>query len=191
MTLNLLDSWTRGDGAVRQVIPQLLGLTTVNAQSVESAGNLLGKFGKLALAVLGQFQIDNAFRNVYRALGLGTPLIGFYRCAAAVLGALALPADRIEFVNIPARIRNSLHANGIHHRQHPAETSTVEVRGVIFNFVDGEKVNCATWEHIAHALEASIGVLDEVFSHNQVIAIKDPMQDLYAHGESTAGRPVV
>lgn len=54
MTLNLLDSWTRGDEAVRQVIPQLLGLTPVNTQSVASAGNLLGKFGKLALAVLVQ-----------------------------------------------------------------------------------------------------------------------------------------
>jgi hypothetical protein len=43
MTLNLLDSWHKGDEAARQVIPQLLGLTTVTSDAVQKAGDSQNK----------------------------------------------------------------------------------------------------------------------------------------------------
>ena len=60
--------------------------------------------------------------------------------------------DRIDTLNVAARIRNSLHSNGIHHKQHVAEQSLVVLKGVAYEFKDGQKVECAGWEHIAHAL---------------------------------------
>lgn len=186
LTLNLLDSWVKGDEAVRQIIPQLLGILNPTAESVCGAGELLGKSAKLALAILAQFQIENLLRNLHRELGLGSASVGFYRSAAQVLNALGLPPDRIETLNVAARIRNSLHSNGIHHKRHAAEQSLVVLKNVPYEFKDGEKVVCASWEHIAHALECSVEVLADVLSQPRVLAIADPMLDLFAWDEATA-----
>ena len=186
MTLNLLDSWVKGDEVVRQVIPQLLGMFNPTTESVRLSGDLLGKSGKLALAVLAQFQIENLLRNLHRELKLGPPSIGFYRSALEVLNALGQPVDRLETLNVAARIRNSLHSNGIHHKQHVAEQSLVVLKGVTYKFEDGQKVECASWEHIAHALECSVEVLAEVLAHPRIVAIADPMMDIFAWEEATA-----
>ncbi len=186
MTLNLLDSWVKGDEAVRQMIPQLLGIRSLTAESVHTSGDILGMSGKLALAMLAQFQIENLLRNLHRELSLGPASIGFYRSAAQVLNALGLPADRMETLNVAARIRNSLHSNGIHHKQHVAEQALVVLKGVTYEFKDGQKVECAGWEHIAHALECSIEVLAEVLVHPRIVAIADPMMDVFAWEQATA-----
>lgn len=136
--------------------------------------------------MLAQFQIENAFRNLHREFQLGPAGTGFYRCGKTVLDHLALPPDRMDTLNTPARIRNSLHTNGIHHRQHPAETSVVVLKGVRYEFNDGLKVECASWEHIAHALECSVGELEEVLMHSKVLQIADPMMDQYAWEQATA-----
>jgi hypothetical protein len=185
MSLNLLDSWAKGDNIVRQIIPQLIGLTPVTPQSVKTAGDIIGKNAKLALIVLAQFQVENVLRNIHRELRLGPPLIGFYRCAKMVIHGLALSPNLLEILNVPARIRNSLHSNGIHHRQHPAEVCAVNINGVNYEFCDGNKVTCASWEHIAHALESSVGVLQSIFHHPRTMALPDPIMDQYAWEEAT------
>jgi hypothetical protein len=186
LTLNLLDSWVKGDEAIRQVIPQLLGISQPTVDSVRLAGDLLGKNGKLALAVLAQFQIENLLRNLHRELSLGSAPAGFYRCAANVLNHLGISLDRLETLNVAARIRNSLHSNGVHHRQHPNEQPMVTLHGVAFEFKDGQKVECASWEHIAHALECSVAVVGDILSHPQVSSLPDPMLDVYAWDQATA-----
>ena len=185
MTLNLLDSWVKGDELIRRIIPQLIGLQTLTPEAIKDAGDGLGKSAKLALAVLAQFQIENCFRNIYRELGLPHSGTGFYRCARDVLNALALPVVLLETLNATARIRNSLHANGIHHKQHPNENAVIVLKGVKYEFLDGQKVSCASWEHIAHALECSVEVLEQVFRQPQVSSIADPMMDMYAWEEAT------
>lgn len=185
MMLNLFDSWARGDQTIRQIIPQLIGLTTVTPEGVRMAADMLNKSAKLSLVVLAQFQIENALRNIARELRLPQAGTGFYRTASLVLNAISIPADRMEVLNTSARIRNSLHSNGIHHRQHPSEASRVTIRGVAYQFEHGKHVSCASWEHIAHALEAFVGVLDEVFSSLQVMALPDPIMDQYAWEQAT------
>ena len=186
MTLNLLDNWVKGDETIRQVIPQLLGIFRPTTESVRVSGELLGKSGKLTLAVLAQFQIENLLRNLHRELKLGSASNGFYCFAAEVLNSLGLPSERMETLNVTARIRNSLHSNGIHHKQHAAEHPLVVLRGVSYEFKDGQKVECASWEHIAHALECSVEVFAEVLTHPRVAAIADPMMDVFAWEEATA-----
>lgn len=185
MILNLLYSWAKGDELIRRVIPQLIGLTTVTPEGVRMAGDMLNKSAKLGFVVLAQFQIENVLRNIARELKLPSGGTGFYRTTDALLKTLAIPVDRMDILNTPARIRNSLHSNGIHHRQHPSESQRVTIGGVIYDFEDGKPVTCAGWEHIAHALEASIGVLDEVFSCPAVRTIRDPMMDQYAWEQET------
>lgn len=185
MMLNLFDSWSTGDELIRQAIPQLLGLNTVTPASVQTAADILNTTAKLSFVVLGQFQIENALRNLARELGLQDAGTGFYLCASSVLGALFIPSDRMDILNTAARIRNSLHANGIHRQQHPTEQPRVTIHGVTYEFVDGQPVSCASWEHVAHALEASVGVLDEIFSTSAVRGIADPMMDQYAWEQAT------
>jgi hypothetical protein len=185
MVLNLLDSWTRGDNLVRQVIPQLVGLTTVTTEGVNIAAGGLNQTNKVALSVLGQFQVENVLRNVSAGLGLPAAGIGFYRMASHLLVALGRPADEMLILNTPARLRNSLHTNGIYHRQHPSEQEVVVIGGVTYEFHDGQPVRCATWEHIAHALEASVGVLGNIFSEPRVRALPHPLFDHYAWDTAT------
>jgi len=188
MILNLLDSWTIGDDLIRQMIPQLVGLQTVTVDGVKMAGDMLNKSSRLGFSVLAQFQIENAFRNIAHELKLPPGRAGFYRTAAAVVKTLNLPTDRLDVLNTPARIRNSLHSNGIHHRQHLSESPRVIIRGVTYEFLDGQPVTCAGWEHIAHALEASVGVLEEVCLAPAVRAIADPLMDQYAWEQETKPR---
>lgn len=185
MVLNLLDSWAKGDELIKQAIPQLIGLQTVTQESVRMAGDMLNKSAKLALVVLAQFQVENVLKNIARELKLHDVGTGFYRCASFVLSALSIPSDRMDILLTTARIRNSLHTNGIHHRQHRNEAPSVTIRGVTYEFNDGHPVSCATWEYIAHALEASVGVLEEVFLTPQVNGIPDPMMDQYAWEQAT------
>ena len=60
MLLNLLDSWSIGDNVVREVIPQLLGLTTITPEAVKYSGDALGKTAKLAFIVLGPVEIQDS-----------------------------------------------------------------------------------------------------------------------------------
>ena len=177
MILNLLDSWVIGDNTVRTVIPQLIGLTPVTAASANEAGRILKKSAKLTLALLGQFQIENALRNVARELGLPNSK-SFYGLASSALKELGL-SGHMDTLNVAARIRNSLHTNGIHHA-YPGEKPIITLKGVSYEFRDGMKVDCVDCEHVAHALECSVEVLAAVFLHPRVQAIPDPMMDQFA-----------
>jgi hypothetical protein len=185
MCLNLLDSWHRGDHVVQQVIPQLLGIESRKPGSFDQVGALFGKAQKVALVVLAQFQIEGLFHNVARELGLPQHR-GFFRAMKGVVEHTGLTSHDVQILNTPARIRNSLHANGIHHAAHSNEPEAVLVAGIEYVFKDGEVVRCASWEHIAHALEASIGVVRAVLTSERVQAIPDPMFEGYAWDVETA-----
>lgn len=182
MTLNLLDSWHRGDDLVRTVIPQLVGLQTVTSQSVESAGKILQKTGKLSLLLLGQFQVENALRNICREISPSPVPRKFFTVAKTVIDQLGLPPDRMNALVTPAELRNSLHANGIHQNQ----AKTITLGMVTYEFTPNQPVRCSDWEHIANALEHSVGVLAEVFLHPRVPALADPIMDQYAWDQATA-----
>ena len=179
MNLNLLHFWCVGDESVKSIIPQLLGLERISEVSVKAAGDVLDKTSKLSLVLLAQFQIENGLRNVSRALGR-PHANGFFATARDLLENLTVPPDRLQILNTPARIRNSLHNNGIHLDAKKGEPPLVVVNGVTYEFRHSLRVQCASWGHVAHALEASVGVLAEVFRTPRVLAIGDPIEDTYS-----------
>lgn len=182
MILNLLDSWCTGDEAVKQIIPQLVGLTTVTDEGVKTAGDTLNKSSKLNLVVLGQFQIETCLRNIGNELGLASGGTGFYRTAEMLTQHLSCPTNMLEELNVPALIRNSLHCNGIHHGYRGSNT-TIAISSVSYQFIHNNPVNCASWEYIAHALENSIEILQHIISTTQVRAIVNPIVDQYADSQ--------
>jgi len=176
---NLLDSWSKGNNTVQQIIPQLLGLTKVNAKSVRLMGDSLHKTSKLSLILLGQFQIENCIVNICTAIGVKSKSMGFYNKANALLTHLGLGSSRLDILNTGAQIRNSLHSNGIHHGYKAVDFHS-NLKGVQYDFIDGQKVSCATFPHIAHALECSVEVLDEIFSAPQLKSYPSLIPDTYA-----------
>ena len=179
MVLNLLHYLAIDDEMLQTDILKLLGIQAVNEKSVESVGKKLHKTSKLALVILAQFQIENCLRSLARELSITVKNHGFFRVAKALLNDLALSQDRIlDILNTPALIRNSLHANGIHHGYSDKGT-VVEIEGVTYKFVHEEAVHCASVAHIAHALEASVGVLDEIFHTKKIFELPDPIMDQY------------
>ncbi len=176
---NLLDSWSKGDNTVQQIIPQLLGLTQVDTKSVRLMGDSLHKTSKLSLILLGQFQIENCIVNICNALGVKSKSMGFCNKASALLTHLVLGPSRLDILYTGAQIRNSLHSNGIHHGYKGADFHS-NLKGVQYDFIDGHKVSCATFPHIAHALECSVEVLDEIFSAPQLRSYPSLILDTYA-----------
>jgi len=177
---NLLDSWSIGDDVVRQTIPQLLGLVQVDDKSVRLMGDSLHKTSKLSLILLGQFQIENCIVNICNALGVESNTIGFYNKADALLSHCGFGQDELDVLDTGAQIRNSLHSNGIHHGSKKRKNCHFELKGVQYDFTDGQKVSCATFPHIAHALECSVEILDDVFSTRQVKSHASLIPDAYA-----------
>ncbi len=181
MTLNLLHVWQTGGTELGRQITTLVGIspTTRKQGDLDRGCRSMSYNARFALLLICQFQIENCLRNIGRELGL-EPLIGsgFYKTAKAVVTSrLGLSADRLDTLMVAAMIRNTLHSNGIHNSHFGDKTTVID--GVAYEFLVGKKFQCATWGHVAHALEGSIGVLDEVFNHPDVIGIPDPMFDQY------------
>jgi hypothetical protein len=176
MVLNLLDSWCIGNEAVRDAIPQLLGLINVSDRSVKVAGDTLHKTAKLSLVILGQFQIETCLRNLARELNIKMPNRGFYPLTKSLIAFLGLPGVLVDELNVAAFIRNSLHGNGIHSGYKGRDTVTT-LDNVTYEFLHQQPVSCATVEHIAHALESSVNILATIFDTQQVSVLKDPVID--------------
>ena len=186
MTLSLLDTWSRNEEPERTEISQLLGLTDINNHSIHSAGRALHKTSKLSLALLGQFQIENCLANLARELSEGQETrSGFYDRADALIATLSLPGNFVDYLNVAALIRNSLHRNGIHYGHKESDTVTT-LGGVAYQFHHQQKVSCARVEHISHALGLSIDVLATIFDSPEVGDLGDPVMDQYVWEIETA-----
>jgi hypothetical protein len=95
---------------------------------------------------------------------------------------VAEAAAKLETLYIPALIRNSMHANGIHHG-HKGRSTVVTIDGVEFRFEHEKRVQCGSWVHIATALTGALRVVDEILSCATITGlgvVKDPYAALAA-----------
>lgn len=175
---NLLDSWTIGDEMIRQSIPQLIGLTEVTEKSVKLAGESLQKTTKLSLILLSQFQIENFLHRVANTIGCPSKGNGFYDKTSNLISFLDLDTNLIDELNVSALIRNSLHSNGIHHAYKNIDLK-INLDGVDYEFIHERKVSCASMPHIAHALENSARILDQILDHKKIKDYKNEIHDEY------------
>jgi hypothetical protein len=51
-----------------------------------------------------------------------------------------------------------------------------------FKFINGSRVECASWEHIVVLLKANVDILEKVLLSNKVINIKAEIKDDFAFG---------
>ena len=164
-TLRLLH-WAKqgGDG----VLIQALGLS--DPSYIHLVAEDLLRASRLHLLVEYQFQVETLFRDILLALGKDPGNVGFYKLVKELLREIEIgdPDDKRGLLNVPALMRNSMHANGIHHGYKGLNTEEV-IDGVEFRFEHGKRVQCGSWYHIDVALTASINVVDEILGTSSVV----------------------
>ncbi|MDO8634004.1 MAG: hypothetical protein Q7K34_01795 [archaeon] len=163
MILNLLDSWAIESPNQKYVISRLIGLEEPDKSN--EVVNMISKMTKLGFVLLSQFQIENCTRTLAKNLGAHSGQNKFYSEAKSLINALNLTQDKLEILNTTALIRNTLHNNRVHYSSHG--TKTTVIKEARYEFIIGEHINCATWNHITHALQHSVYVLKEIFQHLQ------------------------
>lgn len=181
-TLRLLD-WARQSGDATLVA----ALRLARPEFVNLVAEDLLRAGRLHLLLECQFQIESLFRNLLMALGRGRGKQGYYNLAQEVVAAsgVADPDSKLRILNVPALMRNSMHANGIHHGYKGASAHET-IDGVEFRFDDGKRVQCGSWLHVTAALNATLSIVDEVLSVASIRAIP-LIPDEYVTQKAAAG----
>jgi hypothetical protein len=181
-TLRLM-AWAKQGG--ENILIQALGLT--KPEYINPVAEDLLRSSRLFLLTECQFQIETLLRNILLAIAKAPGKQGFYDVAKEALAAAGVTDPRkLRILNVPALIRNSMHANGIHYGW--KGSSTIEIiNGVEFRFEHGKPVHCGSWYHIVTALSASLEVLDEILGAAPVSAVK-VIPDAYA-AQTAVGNP--
>lgn len=154
---------------------KLLGLAS---GSTQHAADFIEKMQRLSLVVFYQFQIENMLSNLHRELPSGSSKSTFYGLAEYFVGKLGIQTNKLDYLNVPALIRNSLHSNGIHHG-YQGQSKSVTIGNLVYDFKHTEKVSCAGWNHIVVALSASIDCVEEILKLPEVASLQDPVMDHY------------
>jgi len=173
----LIHSWTIKENS--EIIPPLLGMKKkVTLEDITLMADSLEHSSKLALILIGQFQIENCIENVNNALGLSTGSSGFFKKAKTILDHVGMGNDKIQVLNTGALIRNSLHSNGIHRGFRNSDFHSI-IEGVNYDFIHDIKVTCASLPHIAHLLESSVNILNDIINSPQVKSHSNLIEDKY------------
>ncbi len=158
-------------------LPRLIGLTQ---GSLQVAADLLDNTSRQMLLTLIQFKLETLFRNVLVGLGVTDPPQAYYRLTGKLLDSISV-ADKTRaraVLQVPALIRNSLHSNGYHHGYQGSSTS-IELDGERFDFIDGQQVECAGWKHIILAFMAVLAIVEEILRMPEAQALADPLEDQF------------
>lgn len=129
----------------------------------------------------GGFLMRDMLRNLLVALGHSDAPPAFYRIAEAILNAVTIDdiQTKLRTLNLVALLRNSLHSNGLHKPPHRSSTQ-IDINGVQYKFIYGDRVRCAGWAYIIHALDAGLDVIEDILLSPEIVALPDPVNDRYA-----------
>ncbi len=165
VVLNILSA-REEDRLPDALYPELFGLSKSDATTFF---NSFGKNSRLGLVALLQFQVENFLRSVLNELQPGSPPHEFMRIARRLLESVMSPDfdSRLAVLNCLQQIRNSYHSNGTH----TEKSVSLTIAGKEFQFVQGQTVKCAGWEHIAIAFREVIKIMEAIVSSPSVSAI--------------------
>jgi hypothetical protein len=183
-TLRLLHWVQQGaDG----LLIEALGLAS--PEYVNLVAEDLLRASRLHLLIEAQFQIEALFRAMLTALGRRPGIEGFFRLAEDLLREVKFPEPEatLRILHVPALMRNSMHANGVHYGYRGTDTVEI-INGVEFRFEHGRSVQCGSWYHIATALTATVGIIEQLLAMPAVVALPD-VPDAHAVQRRSRGGP--
>ena len=144
--------------------------------SLAYIANQLSHYHRLSWVTMIQFRIENMLANILVVLGKKVTR-SYHSNVKALLDLLHLENKerKLDILNVLQNIRNCLHNNGVHNNK----STSIIIDDTPFVFEKGRQVNCAGWEHIIIAFEASLIVLEKILNAPQVKAISEPISDTY------------
>lgn len=152
----------------------------VREKDQHKASEFIEKTNRLSLVLLFQFQIENLFKNLLRELVPSYRTLGYHDICKKILEVTNISDEENKFniLYTPALIRNSLHSNGIHHG-YKGSDSIIQIGELKYEFLNGKKVSCASWEHVIVALSALTDLVREILYTQKIRMLKDPIADEY------------
>jgi len=148
-------------------------LTSLDLANITDLSNMLtdlNKNAKTSFITMVQFALENCIVRIIEAILGVNPQRDFNQNANLIVGLSGISeAERkMELMMLPAWIRNTLHANGIHNRQN----RTIVVDGESYIFERGQRISCGSWSHIFHAVFHSLSVVEEIFISDRISTIE-------------------
>lgn len=149
-------------------ILSLLGLSSIDDLSI-----ILEDFNansKIGFITSVQFALENCIVRIIEAIPGVDPQFSFSQNADIIIEQSEIPqaAHKLDLMLLPAWIRNTLHANGIHNRSN----RTIVVDGESYIFERGQRIAGGTWSHLFHAISHSLVVVEEIFISDRIRAIE-------------------
>ena len=135
---------------------------------------------RLGFMTLLHFKIDNLFHNLLKQLNALPRKSGYWNLTDTILGQCSLPKTSTEkqYLSAFANLRNSLHGNGIHR----TNSLSITVDGTVFEFIKGQRVECASWNHILILLRANVAILKSILLSARIVSITSEIEDDFAAG---------
>lgn len=150
------------------VILSLLGLS-----NIDDLSRILQDFNansKVGFITVVQFALENCIVRIINAIPGENPQINFNQNAELIIRLSGIPEveHKLELMILPAWIRNTLHANGIHNRSN----RIIVVDGESYIFERGQRIVCGTWSHLFHVIFHSLVTVEEIFMSDRIRAIE-------------------
>ncbi|MCI0339535.1 MAG: hypothetical protein L0216_00045 [Planctomycetales bacterium] len=157
-----------------QQFAALIGATKIPPPALEAMCEGWEIHSRLSTLTWYQFQVENLLSNVLRALGQKVPW-GFRKIAKAVVVATQAvdPSTQETRLLVPAFIRNSFHANGLH----TEDDYVAIIDGVSFDFCKDSPVRCAGWQHVTVGIGGSLTAVEAILVTARVKALPTPIRD--------------
>jgi len=157
---------------IKKYLPILIDLLDVrNIKDLKAFLHDLNPNFKTSFVTMVQFALENCIERVLDSLPGKCGLNNFSRTSRClIIDTLKLknPIQKYELIMVPAWIRNTLHAGGIHKKP----DKTVIINGEPYIFKKNQRFECASWSHIFHAFLHSLDVYEEILCSKQVKAIQ-------------------
>ncbi|MBM4033668.1 MAG: hypothetical protein FJ291_18060 [Planctomycetes bacterium] len=151
-------------------VPALLAVLGLSSTAdLKSMLGDLNKNAKLSFLTMVQFALENCVNQVLDAMTGKRAIRPFSRAVRLLAERAGIQPfqAKLDALLVPAWMRNSLHANGIHRH----DTRIFVVEGEPYAFVEGKRVQCASWSHVLHAVVCSLSVYEEMLTSNAVSAL--------------------
>ncbi len=152
----------------RPMLMKILGL-----RKVDDMETLLGDLvynANIAFVTTIQFALENCVERVLDSIPGEKGCGGFSKSVRRLIQVVNLndPDTKYRILMVPAWMRNSLHANGIH----SGSSKSVDIDGAQYIFEKGRRVGCASWSHVLHAFDHGLDIYEEMLCSPIVKSIR-------------------
>ncbi len=155
---------------VNSNVPAMMTLLGVSRpDDLESCLDDLNRNARISFVTVVQFALENCIERVLDAIPSQKALGSFSKSSGQLIDVTELedPSSKHDILMVPAWIRNTLHAGGVHSRR----SKTVVIDGEAYEFQEGKRVECASWSHLLHAFRSALAVYEQILCSTPVVSI--------------------